>query len=294
MDVNRERNKEKLNFGLTCTKYILFLLNVVFVIASVLAISSGISTIVAFTSYYYMMAYGFNALTTLWLVVGIIFLIVALVGIFTAFKESTALSNIYGILIMVVFVWQIAVSAYSFSFLNQTQYIVTNQLKRMMIDYSRGYQPEVDWIQLNYQCCGINDPSDWQKFDRYTTPSPRYDKYDYFDHLNSTTDAQINQIDRLPVSCCEQNSNYVNLRCDRYHKTGCFDPIHRIVSASVMLAGTFGLIFSILQFLGIVLGFHYARLIRGKKTQLQVQIWNTYHGNSASDHQETDYDPMQS
>ncbi|XP_037024655.1 CD151 antigen-like isoform X2 [Bradysia coprophila] len=288
MDVNRERNKEKLNFGLTCTKYILFLLNVVFVIASVLAISSGISTIVAFTSYYYMMAYGFNALTTLWLVVGIIFLIVALVGIFTAFKESTALSNIYAVLMMVVFILQIAVSIYSFTLINQIQDMVSYQLRSMMTHYSYDSQVEVDWIQSNFQCCGIRDPQDWLDFEGGLYYANAWNNY------HSFIDSQLNETGiRMPVSCCKPFSNYVNLKCEHYHSSGCFDAIYQIVSASIMMFGTSSLIVSILQLLGIILGFYFARLVRGKKTQRDMQIWNTNQENSTSARQETDYSPIQ-
>ncbi|KAG4065839.1 hypothetical protein HA402_012517 [Bradysia odoriphaga] len=186
-------------------------------IASVMAISSGISVTVAVTFTYDMTTYGIDTVAMLWLVIGIIWLIVALFGMFTAFKESTAFANTYGILIMVVFIWQIGVSIYSFSFLNQTHYIVTHQLKRTMIDYSYGYQVEVDWIQSNFQCCGINGPSDWQNFGRFSTPYPHFDRYDY---LNSTTDAPLNETDLMPVSCCEQYSNYVDLKCDQIVSAG--------------------------------------------------------------------------
>ncbi|KAG4065216.1 hypothetical protein HA402_011272 [Bradysia odoriphaga] len=282
-----DMNREKLNFGLTCTKYILFLLNVVFVIASVLAISSGITSIVAFTSYYFMMAYGLDTLITLWLVVGIIFLIVALVGIFTAFKESTALSNIYGILMMVVFILQIAVSIYSFTLINQIQDMVTYQLRSMMTHYSYGDQVEVDWIQSNFQCCGIRDPRDWLDFGGLYYENQWNNYY-------SVIDTQLNETGiRMPASCCKPLSNYVSLKCEHYHSSGCFDAIYQIVSASIMMFGTSSLIVSILQLLGIILGFYFARTVRGKKTQRDIQIWNTDQTNSTSARQQTDYSPIQ-
>lgn len=48
---------------------------------------------------------------------------------------------------MVVFVLQVAVTIYSFTLMNQTQVMVTNELKRLILDYSYGYQIDADWIQ---------------------------------------------------------------------------------------------------------------------------------------------------
>lgn len=51
---------------------------------------------------------------------------------------------------VVVFILQIAVSIFSFTLINQTQYAVSRQLERMMGEYSYesyGYKAEIDWIQ---------------------------------------------------------------------------------------------------------------------------------------------------
>lgn len=56
--------------------------------------TGGIPTIVAFTSYFNMMADSFRMLSISWLFVGVILLIVALFGIFAAFKESIVLAKL--------------------------------------------------------------------------------------------------------------------------------------------------------------------------------------------------------
>lgn len=273
MESNREPDPS--NFKPTCTKYTLSLLNVVFVIASVLSISGAISTIVTFTPYYNMMRFGLDTMTVTWLVIGIILLIVALFGIFTTFKESTALANIYAVLMMVVFILQLEVSIFSFTLINQTPSMVSMQLTEMMTEYPNAFRVEVDWIQTNFRCCGIEGPDDWEQIGRLGY---------YTNYYNETG--------LTPVSCCEQYSNYVSLKCERFHGSGCFDPIYQIVSASVMLAGTFGIIFSALQLPGIFLGFYYARIVRSKKTQRDMQIWNPDKGCSISVvRQPTDYSP---
>lgn len=62
-------------------------------VLSVLMISGGISTNIIFSSFYTDMGDGFRMLSIFWLVVGIVFMFVALFGIFAAFKESTVSAN---------------------------------------------------------------------------------------------------------------------------------------------------------------------------------------------------------
>lgn len=57
-------------------------------------ISGGISTSVIFSSFYSDMGDGFRMLSIFWLVVGIVFMFVALFGIFAAFKESAVAANL--------------------------------------------------------------------------------------------------------------------------------------------------------------------------------------------------------
>jgi len=291
MEVNQDGKKTKFDLGLTISKYILFLLNGVFVISSVLTMSSGVSTIVAFTSYYNLMEGGFQVLSIFWIVVGFIFMIVALFGMFVAFKESTALANLYGIAMMVVFVLQVSAAIVAFTLISKSRYMVSDQLDTMMRDYNYRYQLEVDWIQSKFECCGVNGPSDWQNFARFSTPyyyetteSYYYRTSDYYYRTDdyyrttdptTTTSTEPPRTDLMPQSCCVRNSNYVNLTCEKYHTSGCFVPIHQIVSESIMMIGSSTLVVSVLQILGVILGFMYARIVRRKKTQRDVQIWNS-------------------
>lgn len=48
-----------------------------------------------------------------------------------------------------------------------------------------------------------------------------------------------------------------------------------------------------LQLLGIILGFSYARTLRSKKTQRDMQIWNTDQGRSNSGRQPIDHSTIQ-
>jgi len=349
MEVARNRKKYKINFGQACTKYMLFVLNFVFVIASVLMISGAISSKIIFTSYYSNeMTNGTQMLSTFWLIVGIVFMFVAMFGIFAAFKESTVLANLYAIAMIVVFIFQMAAAIAGFTLISRSRNMVGDQLYTWMNDYYYDNKLQLDWIQYKFECCGQNGPSDWQRFGQYSTPSPYnndwynnnwYDRTtpppepawnnddyyyrttpgypnwgndDYYyrttigypnypwnyqtdNYGTTTTERPTTTTERptttteppktttteaprtnlTPVSCCVQNSDYVNLTCSEHYQKGCFDPIHQIVSESIMMIGSSALVFAVVQVLGIVLGFLYARVIRRQKTQRDVQVWNS-------------------
>lgn len=40
----------------------------------------------------------------------------------------------------------------------------------------------------------------------------------------------------MPFTCCIRDSDYINLRCEKYYLNGCFTPLQEIVSANVMIA----------------------------------------------------------
>lgn len=114
----------------------------------------------------------------------------------------------------------------------------------------------------------MHGPTDWQKFDRFSTPyhyetteSYYYRTPDYYyrDHYTTsrdewnlstdypTTTTEAPRTDLMPASCCVQYSNYVNLTCENYHMSGCFEPIHDIVSQSIMTIGSSALVFAVVQ-----------------------------------------------
>ncbi|XP_037036039.1 CD63 antigen-like [Bradysia coprophila] len=252
----------KFNLGLTYAKYLVFLLNVVFVITSVLIVLTAIPTIVYSPIYRYMIIYGMQEFAIFWLVVGLISMTVALFGIFAAIRESTALANLYGVAMSMVYILQVAVMTVSFTIMSKARVMVFDQLNDVMSQYVN-YRSGVDWIQSEFQCCGNSGSHDWEFIDGFGT-------------------AEGNETSLMPASCCVQFTNYVNLTCDKYHTSGCFEAIYQIVTQSMMLIGTLALLLSILQILAISLSFIYAQIIRYKKTERDMQFWNGGHENITS------------
>ncbi|KAG4072897.1 hypothetical protein HA402_002640 [Bradysia odoriphaga] len=287
MEANGSQKKSEFNFGLMCWKYILFILNVIFVIASFVMITGGISISVLLSPYRIMMEYGFNTLTIFALLTGITLMIVAVFGIAVTFMEKTAFANLYGLALILVFVLQVATAVTSFVLMSKSGEMVSSQLRSMMyyFSYEHEYLHEIDWIQSQFKCCGAYDHTDWQKYGKYSSvwPAFAHSYDDWYQMTNDTTTSiEAPKTDLMPSSCCLRDTNYVDLTCDQYHNSGCFEPIHQIVSESVLIIGSLAFLLSVFQILGIVAGFAYARAIRCRKTQRDVQIWNSGQGGYAA------------
>ncbi|XP_037024708.1 tetraspanin-6-like [Bradysia coprophila] len=298
MEPNRRsagRIKTKFDLGLAFWKYLMLLLNVGFVISSVLLISAGVSTYLTFKTMYNEMGDAFRMLSIFWMVVGVTTTAIGTFGIFVAFKENVTLANLYGIAMTFVFLGPISAGIADFTLISRSRYIASDLLDSMIKGYSYSneyrynidyvynyiynfagysyyyeydYRSAMDWIQTKFECCGNNGPSDWANLLLYWLP-----------HHLQTVDGPINSAlgeYPMPASCCVQNSNYVKLTCEKYHSTGCFEPIHQIFSETVMSIGTFGLFFSMLQMLAIILGFVYAQILRDKsRVQNYVNVSNS-------------------
>lgn len=165
---------------------------------------------------------------------------------------------------MFVFLSQISAGIAGFSMISKSGYMVSDQLDQMIRYYNHDYylyREKIDWIQskvssvlflqrttktkryiLKFECCGINGPSDWQQYESYWTPFGSPDIYDY---PNRTADSPTKNL--MPSSCCVQYSNYVNLTCERYHTSGCYDPIYESVHESIMTIGSSSIALAFVQ-----------------------------------------------
>jgi CD63 antigen len=279
--------RKKTNFGMKCMKYMLILINVLYLIISFLMISGATTLKVIFGQYYYILwsSSTIDSLSSLWIATGSLLLILSLFGIIAAVKESTLLTNIYGLLLSLIFILQMAAAITGFTLISKSDYIVkstlNNLIDRSAYSYDIYNNYDIDWVQTTFQCCGNEGPSDWRNYGRYfpttTTTEDFYESSTTLDYeVSSTMDSTTHKpLIKMPPSCCRPDSNYdkINYTCDKYFTRGCFGPLHEIVSESVMLIGSSALIIGVVQILGVVCSFMFARIIRRSKTNRDIQRW---------------------
>jgi len=293
--------RKKSNFGMKCIKYLLLLINVLYLIISFLMISGATTLKVIFGEYYFILWYSstIDSLSSLWIATGCFLLALSIFGIVAAVKESTLMTNVYGLFLSLIFILQMASAITGFTLITQSNGIVSNSLHQLMYRYpwENSFENTMDWVQSTFACCGNEGPFDWRDIGRFsTTPKPYYpDSPPYYTDSppwwystyettpgepTSTTEEPTTTTEKdlgikMPQSCCKYGSSYDNnnLICDEYFTRGCQSPLQAIVSESVMMIGSSALIIGVVQILGVVCAFMYARTIRRSKTNRDVQKW---------------------
>jgi CD63 antigen len=278
------------NFGMKCMKYMLFLINVIYLIISFLMISGATTLKVIFGEYYFILWYTstVDSLTSLYIATGCFLLVLSVFGIIAAVKESTLMTNIYGLILALIFILQMAAAITGFTLITQSSGIVRESLQYLMkrasgMSYSPYYSSHyggnddgtMDWVQKTFECCGNAGPSDWDGLGKYggTTERP----WGMYDEYKTTTESVTERPlgVRMPQSCCLPDSSYdkINFICNNYFTRGCHGPLYTIVSESVMMIGSSALIIGVVQILGVICAFIFARTIRRSKTDRDIQKW---------------------
>jgi len=270
--------RKNVNFGMKCMKYILILINVLYLIISFLMISGATTLKVIFGEYYFILWYTstISSLSSLWIATGCFLFVFSILGIVAAVKESTLLTNVYGLFLSLIFILQMASAITGFTLITQSNGIVSSSLNRLMYEssWNSNFLDTINWVQKTFECCGNEGPFDWRNNGIYSTSTRSWwDTTTYGPYETTTTEEELGL--KMPQSCCTHNSDYdnINLICDNYFTKGCHGPLQEIVSESVMMIGSSALIIGVVQILGVVCAFMFARTIRRSKTNRDVQRW---------------------
>jgi len=300
MDIQHPPMYKKSSLGMKFMKIILILINVLYLIISFLMISGATTLKVIFGDHYSELWYTstVDSLSSLWIATGVFLLALSIFGIAAAVKESTMMTNFYGLFLSLIFILQMAAAITGFTLITQANGIVWGSLNQMMYRTTWNYDTStMDWIQQTFECCGNDGPSDWQNFGRYADTTPSYDDWyttrhttryydDWYPSSETTTELETTLSTtppstttefpiKMPQSCCVRDSAYdkVSLHCDTYFTRGCHGPLNQIVSQSVMIWGSSALFIGIIQILGIINAFMFARIIRRNKTNRDIHRW---------------------
>lgn len=106
-------------------------------------------------------------------------------------------------------------------------------------------------IKNQFQCCGNNGPTDWNRFSKYARPTSNNYNHNYYPYQPTTTTTTTTLStplrDRMPSSCCMEGSNYNNLSCDEYYHYGCRTHVREVISETVMIIGSVALGIAVLE-----------------------------------------------
>ncbi|EAT45474.1 AAEL003210-PA [Aedes aegypti] len=154
------------------------------------------------------------------------------------------------ILLVFIFILELAAGISGYVLRNDTYNLVSNTLQSSMGKYGGNTSNEItyiwDEIQVDFDCCGVNNASDWGK----------------------TNDKLFNDT-FLPMSCCRTTTGAIGtVRCmDPDHKetlrtTGCLNSFGSFIKAHAVSLGAAGIAIAVIQFFGVLFACYLSKQIK--------------------------------
>lgn len=249
-------NKNNLNVGMRCIKYMLVVINLMFLLTSVLLITVGTTIQSIYGDFSQFLDDHFMSVPSLLVAVGFVMLVVATFGVIGAFKESTMLTNIYACLLSLVFILELSAAIAGFVLQSQVREMLIRTMNQSITAYTK-YETAtiaVDYMQRSLECCGVDGPSDWDGI------LPETEKSDIVSVL-------------VPESCCGE---FEDSRCSEYFLSGCLDRMHFIIGQSAMMIATGATTVAFVQILGVMCAFMLAKTIRRTKSLRAAKQWQLH------------------
>jgi len=229
-------------------KYLFFAFNFIFFVLGIATLGVGIYSRVENDSWSELIDTSsmFSAANLL-IAGGVIVAIIGFLGCCGAIKEVRILLIIYSVVVILIFILEIAGGAYAYTKRDEVEEKLTEGLKKAVTkEYGKeddtaaeGMTKAVDWFQENVKCCGIDNPNEWQTSAWAT--------------LNGGTITEV----KAPDSCCTDISKGCGKDISQYsssaiHQKGCVAAGKTFVKDNLYLVGGVGVGIAVVQLLSIV------------------------------------------
>lgn len=242
-------DRNDLNMGMRCVKYMIFVINFMFLLTAILIVTVGTAIGTIFGDFANFIDSHFFSPAHLLVAIGFIMMFVSIFGCIGAVKESTAMINIYGVLLAIVFVLEVAAAISAFALRGQVEEMVRRTINQSMASYNGNpnVAQSVDFMQQVLECCGVESYKDWEFF------------------LPNVTESI-----ELPESCCQRST--LEESCIPF-EYGCYPRLQWVVSQSAALIATGATTVAFVQILGSICAFMLARTIRRTKSLRAARRW---------------------
>uniref|UniRef100_A0A0K0FPE2 Tetraspanin n=1 Tax=Strongyloides venezuelensis TaxID=75913 RepID=A0A0K0FPE2_STRVS len=239
-----------------CMKYSVFGFNVSFWILGFALLAIGIWAQIEKTNPYTQL----NRLSKFYLdpsmiliIVGAIIFLIGFSGCVGALRENTCLLALYSTILGLILIAELSLAM----FVYVSRDYIEGEYKLKLDDMIKMYRDDpdlqtvIDWMQQDFQCCGINGADDW-------------DLNIYFNA--SATNLKSEEAGGVPFSCCVHSSDHglTNYACGhgaRLNKQnlvkaiyieGCLPKLQLWLANNFIYSGTFLVIISVTQIMGIL------------------------------------------
>ncbi|XP_020290327.1 CD63 antigen-like [Pseudomyrmex gracilis] len=233
----------RLSLAPRTVKYLIFILNFLFVITGIILVSVGAIFHEMYNEYQHFLDNSFLSVSNLLIAVGSIIFFIAFFGCCGAVRENYCMITTFCTLLIAIFVLEIIGGTMGYVMRSKVETIVEDKMLDTMKQYNNSQEIKVIWdnIQRKFDCCGMNNPSDW---------------------INSTV-----QLHGLPMSCCEEVIGAVGtvsctVSSPNLHKDGCADMFVNFAKTHAAKLAGVGMGLGVIQLLGILLSSYLAKSIR--------------------------------
>ena len=186
--------------------------------------------------------------------------VIAFCGCCGAWFQSKCLLTTYLVSIVLVMILEIGAGTLAFTFRRTFSETLKQELldgieKRYLLNDSNGMKATWDQIQTRFDCCGVNNYTDWYKISAWPEEEwvpdscciPFVNKTFIDDIIDSENDNN-NDVDDVSQRQCGRNSDDVF----RYRKHGCFLKIRGFVIKNLHIVGMSSIVAAFVQFFVIV------------------------------------------
>jgi len=235
-----------LSGGAKCVKYLLFIFNVLFLLAGLaLIIIGAIVQVQTSSSGFSDSASGAGIFL---IVIGCIVFLVSFFGCAGAINNNHCMVVTFGILLLVILLAQIAAVITGFLMKDN----LTKHLMKEMLDSQKEYDSKPDSIvsrswndtQKVFKCCGSYGYQSWNE------------------------SAVLRQTQSVPDSCCRNITNHCGegkndpQYADDLNEKGCYTAIKVIIDTNLVAVGVAAAAVGVLEILGIIFAFCLANALR--------------------------------
>lgn len=231
-------------------KYLLFLFNFLFVITGITIMAIGLTVQGAYHNFREILDPQFFSVPTFLVVIGSFIFVIAFFGCCGAYKENYCMTLTFSILLVFIFILELAAGISGYVLRNDTYSLVSSTLQSSMGKYGGNTSNEItyiwDEIQVDFDCCGVHNSSDWGK-----------------------TNQQLFNETFLPMSCCRTTPGAIGaVHCvDPIHpetlrKTGCVTSFGNFIKAHAVSLGAAGIAIAVIQFFGVLFACYLSKQIK--------------------------------
>jgi len=224
-------------------KYLLFLLNFIFVITGIIILSIGATVQGIYHGYAHFLSDQFFSVPALLIAIGALIFFIAFFGCCGAIKENYCMVMTFAVLLGLIFILEFAAGISGYVLRNNTNELLTNTLTGTMQQYNKTNFDYItalwDEVQKDFSCCGAKKYDEWYPI------------------LNGL----------LPMSCCSFGPGAIgSMSCTNetltLFTTGCAPAFGEFIRAHAVSLGAAGLSIALFQLIGIFITCFLARKIK--------------------------------